>query len=164
MQPAQQSGRPEAEKLGAAAGQMGHVGQMGQMRQTSGQVPALPAPTVPRVSAAPDAAIARRTSMQPAIQPTAAAIQLQSPGSIPDDLPPEPARAPTLTAQMRAVQPPDVAKQALSELTVLSRELIALPALLEANGLARTNRRSYFNAVQAYVGLARLSWEAVAEE
>lgn len=153
MQPAQQSGRPEAEKLGAAV-------QVGQAGQTSGQVPALPAPTVPRVSAAPDAAIARRASMQPA----APAIQLQSPGSIPDDLPPEPARAPTLTAQMRAVQPPDVAKQALSELAVLSRELIALPALLEASGLARSNRRSYFNAVQAYVGLARLSWEAVAEE
>ncbi len=142
MQPAQ-SGRPEAEKLA--------VGQM------SGQVPALPAPTVPVASV--EAGAARRTSMQPA-------IQLQSPGSIPDDLPAEPtsARAPTLTAQMRAVQPPDVAKQALSELTVLSRELIALPALLEANGLARSNRHSYFDAVQAYVGLARLAWEAVAEE
>ena len=161
MQPAQ-SGRPEAEKL-AAAGQMG------------GQMPALPAPTVPVVpvvpvvaagSARPDTGGAHRTSMQPAMQrsPMQPAMQLQSPGSIPDDLPAEPARAPTLTAQMRSVQPPDVAKQALSELTVLSRELIALPALLEANGLARTNRRSYFDAVQAYVGLARLSWEAVAEE
>jgi hypothetical protein len=137
MQPAH-SGWPEAEKAAAAS-------------QISGQMPALPAPTVP------DAGVVRHTSMQPA-------IQLQSPGSIPDDLGSQPSRAPTLTAQMRSVQPPDVAKQALSELTVLARELVALPALLEANGLARTNRRTYFAAVQSYVGLARLAWEAVAEE
>lgn len=169
MQPGQQAGRPNVETAGAA-------GQLGQLGQTSAQIPALPAPagapgaaggfalpapTVPRSSAAPAAGTsAWHTSMQPATP----AIQLQSPGSIPDDLPSQPARAPTLTAQMRAVQPPDVAKQALSELAVLSRELIALPALLEANGLARTNRHQYFDAVQAYVGLARLSWEAVAEE
>ncbi len=74
------------------------------------------------------------------------------------------ARTPTLTQQMRTMQPPDVARQAMSELGVLARELATLPELLEVSGLARTHRRGYFEATQAYLGLARQAWESVAEE
>jgi hypothetical protein len=73
-------------------------------------------------------------------------------------------RAPSLTQQMRMMQPPDVARQAMSELGVLARELATLPELLEVSGLARTHSRSYFDATQAYLGLARQAWESVAEE
>ncbi|MFI5273227.1 MAG: hypothetical protein ACHQ4H_09385 [Ktedonobacterales bacterium] len=131
------------------------------------ELPALPthgASAVLSAPSTPDAAAAARRSHPTARAAKMPAVRLQSPGSFPPDHGPEPARAPTLTAQMRAIQPPDVAKQALSELSVLSRELIALPALLEASGLARTNRRSYFDTTQAFVGLARLAWESVAEE
>lgn len=73
-------------------------------------------------------------------------------------------RAPTLTQQIRAIQPPDVARQAMSELGLLARELATLPDELESAGLARTHQRSYFDATQAYLGLARQAWESVAEE
>lgn len=75
-----------------------------------------------------------------------------------------PAREPTLTARIRAVQPPDVARQAISELGVLARELATLPDALEESRLARTHRAGYFDAANDYLRLARLSWEAVAEE
>src|SRR5579884_3248501 len=74
------------------------------------------------------------------------------------------AREPTLTARIRAVQPPDVARQAISELGVIARELAALPDALEESGLARTHSAAYFSAVDDYQRLARLAWEAVAEE
>jgi hypothetical protein len=73
-------------------------------------------------------------------------------------------RQPTLTQQIRSVQPPDVVRQAMSELGLLARELATLPDQLEAAGLARTHQKSYFEAAQAYLGLARQAWEAVAEE
>ncbi|HEU5440979.1 MAG TPA: hypothetical protein VFU88_16960 [Ktedonobacterales bacterium] len=120
----------------------------------------LPPPATPRATPA----LSPRLTL-PATRRGAPAPHLRSPGSIPDDLPADsPARAPTLTAQMRAIQPPDVAKQAISEMNVLARELIALPALLEASGLAPTNRRSYLDTLQTYSGLAQIAWEAVAEE
>jgi hypothetical protein len=65
---------------------------------------------------------------------------------------------------MRSMQPPDVARQAMSELGVLARELATLPELLEVSGLARTHQSAYFDATQAYLGLARQAWESVAEE
>jgi hypothetical protein len=65
---------------------------------------------------------------------------------------------------MRAVQPPDVARQAIRELDVLARELGAVPAALDYAGLAQEQRRAYFETVSAYVDLARLAWEAIAEE
>src|SRR5262245_24387323 len=40
-------------------------------------------------------------------------------------------REPTLSARIRSVQPPDVARQAISELGVLARELATLPAQLD---------------------------------
>src|SRR5262249_17168571 len=47
------------------------------------------------------------------------------------------AREPTLTARARSVQAPDVARQAISELGVLARELATLPEQLEQRGLTR---------------------------
>jgi hypothetical protein len=70
----------------------------------------------------------------------------------------------TLTAQLRAIQPPDVARQALRELDVLARELANMPAALRQAGLARAQRRPYFEIVRDYLDLAELAWEAVAEE
>jgi hypothetical protein len=62
------------------------------------------------------------------------------------------------------MQPPDVARQAMSELGVLANELDALPAALAEAGLARTHLRAYLEAVQEYLDLCRSAWEAVAEE
>lgn len=73
-------------------------------------------------------------------------------------------RLPTLTQQLRSIQPPDVARQAMSELGVLARELATLPEQLEVSGLARTHQRTYNDAMKAYMGLARQAWESVAEE
>lgn len=73
-------------------------------------------------------------------------------------------RLPTLTQQLRSIQPPDVARQAMSELGVLARELATLPEQLEVSGLARTHQRTYNDAAKAYIGLARQAWESVAEE
>ena len=73
-------------------------------------------------------------------------------------------RLPTLTQQLRTIQPPDVARQAMSELGVLARELATLPEQLEVSGLARTHQRTYNEAMKAYMGLARQAWESVAEE
>jgi hypothetical protein len=71
---------------------------------------------------------------------------------------------PTLTQQMRNIQPPDVARQAVSELGVLARELDALPDMLVDAGLARSHVRAYLETVQDYLDLCRYAWEAVAEE
>lgn len=80
-------------------------------------------------------------------------------------LPPPPApREPTLTEQIRAVQPPDVARQAVSELGVLARELDALPDRLAAAGLARPRGPAYRETVMDYVDLCHYAWDAVAEE
>lgn len=73
-------------------------------------------------------------------------------------------RTPTLTAQLRAVQPPDVARQALRELDILARELAAVPGGLARAGLARDQRRNMFETMSGYADLARIAWEAIAEE
>ena len=73
-------------------------------------------------------------------------------------------RSPTLTQRIRSLQPPDVARQALSELSVLAHELSNLPELLEAAGLARSHQASYFEATNAYLALAHQAWEAIGEE
>jgi hypothetical protein len=62
------------------------------------------------------------------------------------------------------MQPPDVARQAMSELGVLASELHALPDVLAEAGLARTHLRAYLEAVQDYLNLCCYAWEAVAEE
>jgi len=76
----------------------------------------------------------------------------------------EPAHPPTLTQQMRAMQPPDVARQALNELSVLAGELVSLARDLEQSGLAGIRAGSYFDAVRRYGELARQAWLSVAAE
>ena len=102
-----------------------------------------------------------RLSLPANAQRTSAASRPSAPAGTGEAIGP---RTPTLTQKMRQLQPPDVARQAMSELGVLARELATLPELLEASGLARTHQHPYFEATQAYVGLARQAWEAVAEE
>jgi hypothetical protein len=71
---------------------------------------------------------------------------------------------PTLTQQMRAMQPPDVARQAINELNVLADELIQLTGELEQSGLARIHTTAYFAVVRHYGELARMAWLSVAAE
>jgi hypothetical protein len=73
-------------------------------------------------------------------------------------------RTPSLTQRIRSLQPPDVARQALSELGVLAHELSNLPIIFESAGLARTHQSTYLETVNAYLGLAHQAWEAVGEE
>lgn len=67
-------------------------------------------------------------------------------------------------AQARAVRPPDVARQAISELGVLAGELAALSDELETSGLARIHSAAYFDALRRYAALARQAWLSVAAE
>lgn len=78
--------------------------------------------------------------------------------------PDERSRTQTLTQQIRSVQPPDVARQAVNELSVLAGELITLAQDLEQSGLARMHARAYFATAQRYSELARLAWLSVAAE
>ncbi|HKV85917.1 MAG TPA: hypothetical protein VJN88_15300 [Ktedonobacterales bacterium] len=102
-------------------------------------------------------------STQPIPGPTAAVPSAPMQGQY-DTTEPVGPRLPTLTQQLRSIQPPDVARQAMSELGVLARELATLPEQLEVSGLARTHQRTYNDAMKAYLGLARQAWESVAEE
>jgi hypothetical protein len=77
---------------------------------------------------------------------------------------PSPSSGGTLTQQMRAIAPPDVARQTLDEQKLLAHELLVLPESLETSGLAKTHERSYIEAIRAYVTLADDTWIAVAEE
>lgn len=134
-----------------------------------------------RVTAAPnlvgtlggDGLLSRATASMPAVSTSAVATgdsASRGGASMPPSQPPSdasgtlPARIPTLTARLRAIQPPDVARQAVSELGVLARELATLPDNLEATGLVRTHQASYFEAIRGYQGLARQAWQSVAEE
>ncbi len=65
---------------------------------------------------------------------------------------------------MRAIAPPDVARQTLDEQKMLAHELLVLPESLETSGLAKTHERSYIETIRAYVILADDTWIAVAEE
>jgi hypothetical protein len=71
---------------------------------------------------------------------------------------------PTLTQQMRRIEPTDVARQAIGELGVLAGELDALPETLTQAGLAGSQGQTYFAATRAYLDLCHRAWEAVAEE
>jgi hypothetical protein len=124
---------------------------------TAGQMPIMSAPS----GAPPSASLGVRSAM---LANTAARMAAVVQGSRPEAGGVVGPREPTLTARMRAVQPPDVARQAISELGVLARELATLPDALQESGLARTHRDSYFEATEDYLRLARLAWESVAEE
>ena len=70
----------------------------------------------------------------------------------------------TITQQMRAMEPPDVARQTLEEQKMLAHELLILPDELETSGLAKTHERSDIEAARAYADLADATWVALAEE
>jgi hypothetical protein len=67
-------------------------------------------------------------------------------------------------AQARAVRPPDVARQAISELGVLAGQLASLAEELESSGLARIHYAAYFEVLRRYLSLARQAWLSVAAE
>jgi len=149
------SGRGPAQDADAAF-PFPQLGQVTTGTQSSASQPA-PAHTLGIRAAAARAATATATAARvPAARPSAPAAR--------DERAAPAGREPTLTARIRAVQPPDVARQAISELGVIARELAALPDALEESGLARTHSAAYFSAVDDYQRLARLAWEAVAEE
>jgi hypothetical protein len=75
-----------------------------------------------------------------------------------------PPRPPSITAQMRAVAPPDVARQTIDEQKMLASELLTLPDALETSGLAKTHESSYIGVLRSYVKLADETWLAIAEE
>lgn len=129
---------------------------------STGQIPAIaPAAPAAQTGAPPQGAtLGVRSAMAAQTAARIAAIAGKSQPT--DDLPV--GREPTLTAQMRAVQPPDVARQAISELTVLASELASLPRALEESGLAPTHAEGYFEAAEEYLRLATVAWESVAQE
>jgi hypothetical protein len=111
-------------------------------------------------STRPQAVARGNTSKVPGIAPgSSSGGYLSDPG--PD---PIGARTPSLTQRIRSLQPPDVARQALSELGVLAHELSNLPAIFETAGLARTHQSTYLDTIDAYLGLAHQAWEAIGEE
>jgi hypothetical protein len=73
-------------------------------------------------------------------------------------------RPATLTGQLRNLQPPDVARQAVNELHVLANELDKIPGMLESSGLAPSHQRAWMQSALGYLGLAHRSWDAVAAE
>lgn len=75
-----------------------------------------------------------------------------------------PPRTPSLSAQIRAVRPPDVARQAMDELRVLAREIADLPGTLESSGLARMHQQTFGETLREYLALSHDAWMAVAEE
>lgn len=124
-------------------------------------------PTSVRISAAPGVAPGASLAATPRARLTAPVAALTG-GPAPEiegmeRMEPAP-RAQTLTQQLRAVQPPDVARQAINELSVLAGELVALARELELSGLARIHEAAYFDAVSAYGELARRAWLSVAAE
>lgn len=175
MQPGMRSGQGNGSD--AAGGyQRSRPESRPASRTTSGAQPGVPNFELPAVPGAPPqtrdpaTAMGRMPNMPATVTPAVAASHgrvsgaaMSQPAPVPAG-PSLPPRAPTLTQQLRSIQPPDVARQAMSELGVLARELATLPEELENAGLARTHQRSYFEAAQAYLGLARQAWESVAEE
>jgi hypothetical protein len=73
-------------------------------------------------------------------------------------------RPPSLTQQIRSVQPPDVARQAINELSVLAGELVGLARELEQSGLARIHAGAYLDTARHYGELAQRAWLSVAAE
>jgi hypothetical protein len=65
---------------------------------------------------------------------------------------------------VRAVPPPDGARQALRALDLLAHELATVPSALARAGRVREQRFDLFETVAAYTELARAAWEAIAEE
>lgn len=144
--------QPPQRRVTAAPNLVGTLGGDGLLSRATAATPAV---------AAPATAAAGKTPLPTSNAPRSRPLSSQPPADAQGTLP---ARQPTLTARLRAIQPPDVARQAVSELGVLARELATLPDNLEATGLVRTHQASYFEAIRGYQGLARQAWQSVAEE
>ena len=121
--------------------------------------PELPQPQPPRASQPPAPDAPSAPGQPHTLGVTAKLARLRGTGA-----PSLPQPHATLTQQMRAVEPPDVARQTLDEQKMLAHELLVLPDALETSGLAKTNAHSYIEAVRAYVALADDAWVAIAEE
>lgn len=110
-------------------------------------------PVTARMTAAPAGATAKSaTAKAPTARPEASEQEPQRP------------KKQTLTQQLRSMQPPDVARQAINELNVLAGELITLAGELELSGLARIHGGAYLETARRYGELARLAWLSVAAE
>jgi hypothetical protein len=70
----------------------------------------------------------------------------------------------TLTQELRAIEPPDIARHTIDKQKLLANELLLLPDALEASGLAKSHARSYAETLNYYVNLADATWVAIAEE
>ena len=99
--------------------------------------------------------------LAPQIAQPPAVVPAQSPDVVPAGLTRD---APTLTTQIRNLQPPDVARQAASELGVLASELDELPQLLADAGLAGSHGQLYRATLTEYLELCHYAWQAVAQE
>jgi hypothetical protein len=146
--------------------------ESGQTTGAGSPAIAPPAIRLPQTGGAAGTAIQAGDSTRSQLVPRGHTAQVPSiargtsSGGYLSDPAPDPAgaRTPSLTQRIRSLQPPDVARQALSELGVLAHELSNLPAILESAGLARAHQSTYLDTVNAYLGLAHQAWEAVGEE
>jgi hypothetical protein len=67
------------------------------------------------------------------------------------------------TGALRARRQAEAAQQALSELSVLTEQLIELPERLRQAGLARQKGQQLQEAMEAFTELAALAWSGIAE-
>ncbi len=163
-----QSGQPQPRSPvpGPAAGQGFQLPDVSGARTTGAQQGVRATPSL-QTGSAPT-----RTSMPPATGRSLGIGEALGRVSAGDatSVPPEyaegnfPPRTPSLTAQMRAVRPPDVARQAMDELRVLAREIADLPGTLESSGLARMHQQTFSETLREYLALSHDAWMAVAEE
>jgi hypothetical protein len=68
------------------------------------------------------------------------------------------------TSQLRERLRTDAMQQAVSELSVLTEQLLELPGRLKEASLAALRNRQYVEAVEAFVDLAKAAWEAMATD
>lgn len=107
---------------------------------------------------------ARMTSAPASATAKSSTVKASTPRPDAPDQEPQRPHKQTLTQQLRSVQPPDVARQAINELNVLAGELITLAGELELSGLARIHGGAYLETARRYGELARLAWLSVAAE
>lgn len=162
--PRRQSGVPAPSSLAQSPYDPAAFGLPDLTRNAPHMTPRIPAASAPEQ---PPSASQPPRSTPGASQPgqphtlgvTSKLARLRATGS-----PSMPPYAGTLTQQMRAIEPPDVARQTLDEQKMLAGELLTLPDAIETSGLAKTHERAYFETVRAYADLADATWLAVAEE
>lgn len=68
------------------------------------------------------------------------------------------------TSQLRERQRSDAMQQAVSELSVLTEQLLELPARLKEASLAILRNHQYVEAVEAFADLAEAAWQGMATE